>query len=566
MQKQNLKISNQSIADTFALFALLLELHNENEFKIRSYNAAIFKIEKIQDAISELSQEQIRKIAGVGKSIAEKIIEIIEKNTFEELEDLLAQTPEGVLKMLKIKGLGAKRVRILWKEAHITSLEMLSQACERNQIAQIKGFGEKMQESIKNALLFVKLNSDKLLYADALPFAQMIQDYLSRNTDSQDIVIVGDFRRATEVIANLELLVRTENKNLLISCLDEASFLEKDKKNSGVFVWRGCFKENKLPLDIHFAEKEDFYQKEFLLSSSAKHLAYQINGKTLLELASRRGFHSETEIYEQAGLPYLQPELREGFFEFNYTDTPSLIENADLKGTLHTHSTYSDGKDSLAAMAEAAKAFGFSYMGITDHSKSAYYANGLDEKRVAEQQKEIDELNAKNPTFRIFKGIEADILSNGDLDYDKEILKTFDFVVASIHSNLQMSESKATQRLIKAIENPFTTIIGHPTGRLLLRREGYPLHLPSIIDACAANRVALEINAHPLRLDLDWRWVWRALEKGVKIVINADAHDKEGYAYHQFGVLVARKAGLSKENCLNTLHTEELERYFRQRK
>jgi len=281
-----------------------------------------------------------------------------------------------------------------------------------------------------------------------------------------------------------------------------------------------------------------------------------------LQIAQKQDFTDENAIYQQAGLPYLPPEIREGQFEFSLTHTPTLIKLQDLKGTLHNHSTYSDGKNSILEMARAAKNLGFEYFGITDHSKSAYYANGLDEQRVLAQHQEIDQINAQNPDLCIFKGIEADILSNGELDYSQDFLKNFDFVVASVHSNLQMNETKATERMIRAIENPYTTIIGHLTGRLLLRRNGYPLDMQKIIDACAANEVALEINAHPLRLDLDWRWIHKAIEKGVKIAINADAHDTEGLQYHRFGVLVARKGGLSPQMCLNCMSKEKIKAFF----
>lgn len=555
-------LTNETIAEKLNFFATLLELHGENEFKVRLYHSAIFKIEKIAENLASLPKDTIIRL--FGKSIGEKIWEITQTQTLQEIENLLAQTPQGLLKILKIKGLGTKRVRTLWQEVGITTPEALFEACENDKISQIKGFGEKMQETIKNELLFIQLNAEKLLYAEVLPIEEALQNYLQASPSIKRFQVVGELRRCLEVIQTLAFVVECEQD--LHQYLNVCPFLEPNPEKSGIFVWRGKVKDLPLKVEFYLANENNFASLVFLLSASEKHLVYTFQNQTLLELAQKNIWRSEDEIYAKVGLPYLPPEIREGIFEFTYTQTPFLIEKQDLKGTLHAHSTYSDGKHSLAEMAKAAENFGFEYLGITDHSQSAYYAGGLSVQKIAEQHQEIETLNRKNPRFRIFKGIESDILRNGDLDYDIEILKTFDFVLASIHSNLNMHEAKATERLIRAIENPYTTIIGHPTGRLLLRRKGYPLDMPKIIDACASNGVALEINAHPIRLDLDWYWVHKALEKGVRISINADAHDVEAYQYHQFGVLVARKAGLSPEMCLNCMNKAEIEAFFRTKK
>jgi len=556
--------SNNEVSDIFSFYAFLLELHNENEFKIKSYRSAVFKMDKLSENIAEMSSEQIRK--SFGKATAEQILEILEKGTFSALENLLAQTPEGVLKMAKIKGLGAKRLRTLWQEAGIDSPEALAKACEEGKIAELKGFGEKIQETIKNGLLFIKLNSDKLLYADAEPIAQELEKTLLECPLIEKISFAGEWRRNMEVIDSLCVVAQTSEFARLHEFLNNCTWLEANPKHSGVYVWRGKVHNLPLKIEVHFAKKQNFGSLLLLLTGSPKHLAFEVTNQTLLQIAQKQAFAEETAIYQQANLPYLPPEIREGQFEFSLAHVPKLIEIQDLKGTLHNHSTYSDGKNSILEMAQAAKNLGFEYFGITDHSKSAYYANGLDEQRVLAQHQEINQLNAQHPELCILKGIEADILANGELDYSQDFLKNFDFVVASIHSNLQMNEAKATERLIKAIENPYTNIIGHPTGRLLLRRNGYPLDMQKIIDACAANEVALEINAHPLRLDLDWRWIHKAIEKGVKIAINADAHDTEGLNYHRFGVLVARKGGLSPQMCLNCMSKEEIKAFFFKKK
>ncbi len=275
---------------------------------------------------------------------------------------------------------------------------------------------------------------------------------------------------------------------------------------------------------------------------------------------------SEPEIYALAGIPFIEPELREGLNEFALAAAdklPVLIKHSDLKGTLHNHSTWSDGVHTLEDMAYFCRdELKLNYLGISDHSKSAFYANGLNEIRVSAQHREIDELNVKLAPFQIFKGIESDILYDGSLDYPAEVLASFDFVVASVHSILKMTEEKATERLIKAVENPFTTILGHPTGRLLLSRGGYPINHRKVIDACAANNVIIEINANPLRLDLDWRWQQYAIEKGVLLSINPDAHRKEGFYDMHYGTLIARKGGVAKENCLNAMDLEQVKAIF----
>ena len=309
---------------------------------------------------------------------------------------------------------------------------------------------------------------------------------------------------------------------------------------------------------FYLCEKNILSNLLFITSGSEKHLeALKSNHKfNVLEI-----FDSEASIYKSMDLPYFIPELREGKFEFDLAQKnglSSLVEEKDLKGILHNHSTYSDGNDTLKDMALYCKELGYEYLGICDHSKSAFYANGLKEDRIIQQHQEIEKLNKELAPFKVFKGIESDILSSGELDYSDDVLNTFDFIVASVHSNLRMDEEKATTRLIKAIENKYTTILGHPTGRLLLSRPGYPIDHKKVIDACSANEVVIELNANPYRLDIDWRWIQYAMEKGVMISINPDAHRKEGYHDMHFGVGAARKGGLTKKMTFNAFSLEEI--------
>ncbi|RIJ36935.1 DNA polymerase/3'-5' exonuclease PolX [Pontibacter oryzae] len=563
-------MENKKIIKLFKLAAELMELHDQNPFKIRSYTNAVGALELVEEPLEGMAQAQLEGIQGVGKGIAAKIIEINEKGSFAELDQMLEVTPQGVVEMLRIKGIGPKKVRNLWKELGAETVEELLEACEQDKVSKLKGFGAKTQENIKQALLFTQQNRGKLLYAEAESMAlDLLQSIKNAAPDAQ-IELVGEVRRRMEIVESLQFILATDAPVSAHAALNKMPELQEDEKNSGPFAWRGSHTASKLDVEIKLVAPERFANEVLLHSAAPAHLAQFFTSSTnLLTVAREQGYASEADIYKSAGMAYIEPELREGTNELTLAlenKLPKLLELSDLKGSLHNHSTYSDGAHTLEQMATFLKDEGYEYLGISDHSKTASYAGGLREGDVLRQQKEIDELNKKLAPFKIFKGIESDILGDGSLDYAEDILKTFDFVVASIHSTLNMDEKKATTRLITAIENPYTTILGHPTGRLLLRREGYPINHKMVIDACAANNVIIEINANPWRLDLDWRHVQYALEKGVMLSINPDAHHTSGYADMKYGVLVGRKGGLTKEMTFNTKSAEEVEKYFRERK
>jgi DNA polymerase (family 10) len=547
-----------------------MELHDENSFKIRSYQTALNSLERGDQDIMELSSTELSQIPGVGKSILEAIAQLKSRESFDFLDQLLEKTPEGILEILQIKGLGPKKVKTIWDELGITSTHELMEACQSGKVAKIKGFGEKTQDTIIQNLEFKASNAGKWLYAAIETRIESFEKELQELYPEAAIAIVGDFSRKMEIISEAEFLIGLDS---LFGGKEKLKSLETitwDLSQSSPFSWRGTLKEVNLKVTAHFTTKKDFLWKKLSLIASPAHLAELVAEKeSISERLAKKNYDSEASFFEVNGLQYIPVEMREGFGEValaKANEIPELLKESDLKGILHNHSTYSDGKHSLRQMAEHCKNLGFEYLGISDHSRTAFYAGGLEIEKVLKQHAEIDELNLELAPFRIFKGIESDILPDGKLDYPDETLAKFDFIVSSIHSVLNMDIRKATLRLINAIENPYTTILGHPTGRLLLRRAGYPIDHKAIIDACAANNVVIEINANPWRLDLDWRWVAYAMQQGVKLSINPDAHEMDGYNDMKYGVLVGRKGGLTKEMTVNTLSEKEIAAYFSNRK
>lgn len=552
-------MTNEDIADVIKLYSQLYELHGGNPFKIKSYATAAYRIDKTLTPLSGKTEEELEQVEGIGKSLATKIYEINATGSFEELNDLLQSTPAGVLQMMKIKGIGPKKVQIIWKELGIESVGELLYACNENRLVQAKGFGLKTQQAIIKSIEFAATSANKFHYASVEPIAMNVLKELKNIQGVDQVSFCGPLRRKMEILEALNFVLSADDVNRGLAQIQQSALLEA----ATVSETSVQGKVSGIPVDVRVCTSADFALELFLLSGSAEHLA----ALSLPRFESKP--QSEEAIYQSLQLPFIEPELREGRRELELAragSLPRLIELSDLKGILHNHSTYSDGLNTLEEMAIACRDMGYEYLGICDHSQSAFYASGLKEDMVLQQQEEIETLNKKLAPFRIFKGIESDILGDGSLDYPPAILDTFDFIVASVHSNLQMSEEKAMSRLLRAIENPYTTILGHPTGRLLLVREGYPVDHKRMIDACAANGVVIELNAHPYRLDLDWRWIEYALEKGVKISINPDAHNTEGYLDMYFGTCVARKGMLTREMCLNALGRDEIAAYFAGRK
>ncbi len=537
-------MNTEKIAAKLKLTGQLQELHGQNPFKVKALINAAYRLDKTDINLEGKNIEELAALEGIGKGIASKIYELQTTGKLEELEEALSITPIGVIEMLRIKGIGPKKVGQLWKELEVESPGELLYACNENRLVTLKGFGEKTQAAVKKYIEFSMESKGKFHYASCEATALALVEYLKTQTGSAFISLSGDIRRKSIIIEKIEIVAA----------------VSEQKINLENFI-----NERQIPIQIHTCDEESFTQVLFQTTGNSSHI------KQLETFSYRGDLNPETEedLYAGYELEYIEPELREGRGELilaQNNNLPKLIEATDLKGILHNHSKYSDGMNTLAQMANRCRELGYSYFGICDHSQSAFYANGMKPETVLEQQLEIDELNNKMTPFKIFKGIESDILNDGSLDYKKEILETFDFVVASIHSNLKMDQEKATARLLKAIENPFTTILGHPTGRLLLSREGYPIDHKKIIEACAANGVAIELNAHPYRLDIDWTWIPYCIDKGVLISINPDAHETEGLLDLHWGTAAARKGMLTKETCLNAMNLEEITKWFESKK
>jgi len=557
-------MTNAQIAEKLKWYAELSELHNINPFKIKTYASASYRIDKILDPLKGKTLAELEKNDGIGKSLATKVFQLTTTGTFDELDELEKNTPIGVQQLFAVKGIGPKKIAYIWNNLGIESPGELLYACNENRLAQAKGFGQKTQDSVKQSIEFLFANAHKFHYAKLEQLANELFDALNEFDGITNFSLTGAIRRKCEVLDEVEYCAAIlGDKNDFASYISERINPEELVLNGTEITFR--FNQT-IPIKIYCCSDDEFYNTLFETTASAAHVQKLKQQQRLPNVIEAT---SEEDIYTSVGLSYIEPEMREGFNEValaHANTLPQLIELSDLKGILHNHSTYSDGLNTLQEMAVYAKQLGYEYLGICDHSKAAQYAGGLTEEEIEKQHCEIDVLNNKLGPFKIFKGIECDILGDGSLDYDESIWKTFDFIVASVHSNLKMTEEKAMSRLLRAIENPYTTILGHPTGRLLLMREGYPVDHKKMIDACAANGVVIEINAHPYRLDLDWRHIDYALNKGVKLSINPDAHHTKGYHDMHFGVCVARKGGLSTEMCFNALSLSEIDLYFSQRK
>ncbi len=535
-----------------------MDIHGENSFKSKSYAIAAFNIEKLPVQLSELPADKIPGLKGIGDSTGKKILEIIQTGKLAVLEELVGKTPQGIIEMLSIKGLGPKKINTVWKEMQVETLGELLYACQENRLLLYKGFGAKTQQNVMEAIEFYFRNRGSFLYAEIEKYALGIHGELLKAFPGQLIALTGSFRRQNEIINELEWISAVPEPS--VSEFLKTHNIEKTGVTDSKHKYRGP--EN-VPMVFTFTSTENFYRQLFTTSCSPEFLEAWQNKYPETVSAS------EEEIFSLQHLNYIPPFLRENpeiIDKAFASPLPEVIQTSDIRGIIHSHSNWSDGVNTIEEMAKACIEKGFEYLVISDHSKSAFYANGLQEERIREQHKLIDELNNRFRPFRIFKSIESDILNDGSLDYPDQILSTFDLVIASVHANLKMTEEKAMARLLKAIENPYTTILGHMTGRLLLSRQGYPVNTSTIIDACKEHHVVIELNAHPRRLDLDWHYIPEAIEKGVTISIDPDAHSIEGYNDVRYGVLAAQKGALTREKNLSSYSLSQFEQFLSSKK
>lgn len=552
-------VSNEVISESFSLLAKLMDIHGENPFKIKSYANASFNIDKLTDELNLIPREKIFSIQGIGTSIGKQIVEILDTGELPQLADLIGKTPPGVIEMLQIKGLGPKKISTVWKEMEIESIGELMYACNENRLMLFKGFGEKTQNNIRDTIAFYLSSQGSFLFAEVEGYAHTIHKNLRDFFPHHLISISGSFRRQLETLEQITWMCTVP--------IDELSAYFKT--NNGTITESKPDKisisgNENITLDFYCVSRDSFYKKLFETSCSERFLESWISR-----------FHSvpekdaEEKVFALAGVHFIPAPLRENPSVIDQgIEAPleTFIQTSDIKGIIHSHSTWSDGSQTIDEMAKAAKKQGFEYLVISDHSKSAFYANGLSEERIREQHLHVDILNAQVAPFHIFKSIECDILNDGRLDYADDILNSFDLVIASVHSNLKMTEEKAMSRLLGAIQNPHTRILGHPTGRLLLSRAGYPVDHRALIDACAATGVVIELNAHPRRLDLDWRWIEYALEKNVMISIDPDAHSIAGFHDIHYGVLAAQKAGVRSVHNLSSLSLDQMRLFVKNKR
>ncbi|MGA1494366.1 MAG: helix-hairpin-helix domain-containing protein [Rhodothermales bacterium] len=556
-------MTNKAIAKLLKETAALIELAGGNPFRSRAFASAARTIERLDEPVPALlARNELTAIKGIGKGLASQIEEILSYGSFEVRDDLLGALPPGVLDVLNVKGLGAKKVRVLWQQLGVQSLDDLEMAARTGRIATLDGFGAKSQASIISHVALLRSFEGRRRGADAFTEAhRMVEALVKQGFDS--VHVTGEVARGLNDVGTISLVAISQTR--LVPELDDVPLTGSD--TAAGTQWSGTYPDG-LSVTI--------------LVCNAQHRGYAVFETTgpdaFVDSLKGRfkdlGATDEKTLFEESSVPWIVPELRDLPDAADRLESLSawpLVTNEHLKGVLHNHSTYSDGAHTLREMSEAVRARGFGYFGICDHSQSLKVANGMSAETVARQQEEIRTLNEEfasdgGPAFRVFSGVESDILQDGSLDYPDDVLATFDMVVASVHVGFNMSEAEATDRIIKAVSHPATTILGHPTGRLILKRQGYPIDHDRVLKACAEYDVAVELNASPYRLDLDWRWIERARELGVLVSINPDAHSIEQIDVMKWGVVAARKGGLAPTDCLNAMDTEAFAAWLERRK
>ncbi|MEX5213002.1 MAG: DNA polymerase/3'-5' exonuclease PolX [Nitrospiraceae bacterium] len=565
--------TKREIVEILEDIGLLLELKGESPFKSQAYYNAARTIAGVTDDLAGMvATGRIRELKGIGQALADKLAELMETGRLVYYEELKRSVPAGLVDMRAIAGMGPKKILTVWQQLGVTTVGELDYACIENRLVGLPGFGQKTQDKIRQGILQFKKRQGFQLFPNAIEEAQALLAACLSVSGVVRVELVGDLRRCMEIVQTIELVVVTDRPDSIGPALVAQGIDHRLIQEGPVLRGRSALG---LAVVIHVTP---FLSPHFLLSRSGndQHLA-RLRDRAMARgviwnLDEDRGPLSppaehEADLYRALDLPWIEPELREGLGEIEEAERGELarlVTAHDIQGIFHNHTTASDGSSTLEEMVEEARRLGYRYIGISDHSQSAFYANGLKEDRIREQHAAIDALRKRLPDILILKGIEADILVDGAMDYPDEVLAAFDFVIASVHSRFNLPEEEQTARVVRALANPHVTMLGHPTGRLLLSREGYRIDMARVIQAAKEHGKILEINANPHRLDLDWRLCAAVREQGVKVSINPDAHVADGLRDVPFGVNVARKGGLSVTDVVNTLEPAEIQAALKQ--
>jgi len=571
-------ITKHEVSEILDEIATLLELKGENPFKSRAYTNAARTIGGLETDLSEAVRSgALKGTKGIGEAIFSKISELVTTGKMGYYEELKAAVPVGLVEMIRIPGLGPKRARAIFEHLGITTLGELEYACNENRLMKMEGFGPRMQEKILQGIRYLHSQKGHFHYPVAANEAEHLYSALKSHKAVRRIAVAGSLRRKKEVVKDIDLLVSAEASGPVMDAFttlpDVEEVMAKGDTKSSVRLKSGINADLRVVTDAEFPYALHHFtgskEHNVAMRGRANRLGFKMNEYGLFHGEKLVPCKTEEEIFSRLGLAYIPPELREDMGEIAAAESghlPTLIEQQDVKGIFHNHTVYSDGSGTLEEMVEAARAAGYEYIGISDHSRSAQYAHGLEIERVREQQARIDVLQKQYDDITIFKGTECDILPDGSLDYPDDVLASFDFVIVSIHSKFNMTEAGMTNRILKALKNPHVTILAHPTGRLLLTREPYPVDMPKIIRAAGDHGVVMEINANPMRLDLDWRLGPLAVEAGVPVSINPDAHSVEGVRDVRYGVGIARKGWFTRESVFNTKTAAEMKKCLAQRR
>jgi DNA polymerase (family X) len=578
-------MDKKEIAKIFEEIAIFLELKAENPFRIRAYRNAARTLLSMERDLQEVIQEgTLTEYAGIGSDLAEKIITLAKKGTHPFYEKLKKDTPQGLLELMRIPGLGGKRIKLIYETLKIHSLDELKQACLSGKVARLPRMGKKTEQNILDAITHSESYAKRYVWWDAFQMAFPLLQELRKLKEVKKAEIAGSLRRKMETIGDLDFLVATSNPKRVMDWFTSQPLVEKvlgkGQTKASIRLKGGIQADLRAVPESQFAFALCYFtgskEHNIRLRERSMKRGWTLNEYGLESATPKREGPfaqqkniSEEDIYKALGLAFIPPELREDLGEIAAAEKgklPLLVEEKDIRGTLHNHTVASDGRNTLKEMVGAAQKLGWEYLGIADHSKSSFQAHGQSEEQLLEQVRQIKKLNAsKQFKTYVFSGLECDILANGSLDFSDDILKELDYVVVSVHNVLRQNEKTMTKRIIRAIENPYATILGHVTGRLLLRREPYALDLPKIIDACIANGTVMELNANPFRLDMDWRFWHNASEKGLLCCINTDAHSVHHLEFLKAGVHMARKGWLEKKHILNTQPLSQIKQFLKKK-